>query len=212
MYVGTNLNWNYAKHTFLLTMDKYISNLCIKFSHPDPKKPQKSLYKYTLIQYGSKVQYSKETPDSPHLNYAGILHVQSIVGYILQYACAVDKKILVALIEIGQQQASATESTNEAIEQLLYYVTTYPNDGITYQSSDIFLSGHSYADYLNVRKYCSQAVSHIMLSKNVPVPNINVPVLPNYQIRHVFHCRRRTSRTVRLCQRNGTPLSDPNRN
>ena len=182
MNVGIKLNWNYAKHTFLLTMDKYISNLCIKFSHPDPKKPQKYLYKHTLIQYGSKVQYSKETPDSPHLNYSGILHVQSIVGYILQYACAVDKKILVALIKIVQQQASATESTNKATVQLIDYVATYPNDGITFCASNMVLTGPYDAAYLNVRKTHIRAGAHIMLSENVSIANINGPVLTLAQI------------------------------
>ena len=44
----------------------------------------------------------------------------------------VNNKLLVALSEIGAQQAAATEDTAEAIEQLLDYVATYPNDGILF--------------------------------------------------------------------------------
>ena len=93
-----------------------------------------------------------------------------------------DNKILVALIKIGQQQASATEATNEAIEELLDYVTTYPNDGINYRSSNMVLAGHSDADYLNYSKACSRSGAHIMIYEDVPVPNINGPVLTISQV------------------------------
>ena len=43
-------------------------------------------------------------------------------------------------------------------------------------------SGHSNAAYLNIRKDRSQAGAHIMISENVPVPNINGPVLTISQI------------------------------
>ena len=41
---------------------------------------------------------------------------------------AVNNKLLVALSAIEAQQAAETEDTEEAIEQLLDYVATYPND------------------------------------------------------------------------------------
>ena len=68
----------------------------------------------------------------PPLDASEILRIQSIVGLLLYYDQAVDNKLLVALIELGQQQATATEATNGAINQLLDYVTTYPADGITF--------------------------------------------------------------------------------
>ena len=60
--------------------------------------------------------------------------------------------ILVAIRKLGQQQVSATLATNEAIEQLLDYVTTYPNDGITYRSSGMVLTRYYHVAYLNVNK------------------------------------------------------------
>ena len=68
----------------------------------------------------------------PPLDASGILRVQSIVGALLYYARAVNKKLLVELSELGQQQATATEATNDTINQLLEYVATYPADGITF--------------------------------------------------------------------------------
>ena len=87
-----------------------------------------------------------------------------------------------ALIKLGQQQASATEATNNAITQLLDYVATYPSDGISYRSSGMVLSAHSDAAYPNVTKARSQAGAHIILSENVPAPTYNGPVLTFAQI------------------------------
>ena len=60
-----------------------------------------------------------EDDDSPSLVYDGILHVQSIVEALLFYGRSVDNKLLLALSELGQQQATATQATNDAIMQLL---------------------------------------------------------------------------------------------
>ena len=61
----------------------------------------------------------------------------------------VNNKLLVALSAIGSQKAAATEATSEAIEQLLYYVATYPNDGILFRKSDMILAAHADAGFLN---------------------------------------------------------------
>ena len=158
-------------------MDDYIANLRVKFNHADPKKPQYSPYKHAPIIYGAKIQYAAEADDSAPLDKAGILRVQSIVCALLFYGRAIDNKLLVALSKLGQQQASATEATNDEITQLLDYVATYPSDGITYRSSGMVLSAHSYAAYLNVTKARSRAGAHIMLSENIPAPTYNGPVL-----------------------------------
>ena len=68
------------------------------------------------------------------------------------------------LSEIGFQQSAATERTNQAITQLIDYVTTYPNDGIIYWSSDMILDDHVDASYLNVIKARSRIGAHIMLT------------------------------------------------
>ena len=52
------------------------------------------------------------------------------MGVLLYVGRAVNIKLRVALSTIGAQQAAATEDTAAAIQQLLYYVDTYPNDGI----------------------------------------------------------------------------------
>ena len=53
------------------------------------------------------------------------------MGDLLNYGRAVNKKLMVAISELVKQQATATEATRNAINQILDYVFTYPNDGIT---------------------------------------------------------------------------------
>jgi len=48
-----------------------------------------------------------------------------IVGALLYYVRAVDNKLLVALGSIVIQTHSPTQATQDSINQLLYYVSTY---------------------------------------------------------------------------------------
>ena len=132
LYTGINLKWDYVKRTFHLTMDDYIANLRAKFNHPNPKKYQHSSHHHTPINYGTNVQYAAETPIGPPLNNSGKLCIQQLVVAIQYYARAVDKKILVALSKIFQQQSSPTEDTNRDMIKLLDYLATYPDNVITY--------------------------------------------------------------------------------
>ena len=154
----------------------------MKYDHPDPRNPQHSLYKHAPIIYGAKFQYAAKDDDSSPLDTDGVLCVKSIVGTLMFYGRAVDNKILVSLIEIGQHQAAATQATSDSIIQLLDYVATYPSYSITFLASEMILSAYSDAVYLNVTKSCSRAGAHIMLSENVPVPAYNGPILTIAQI------------------------------
>ena len=89
--------------------------------------------------------------------------MQSIVGALLFYVRAFDNKLLLALIELGQLQASAIKATNDATTQLLDYVATYPSDGISYRASDMVLAAHSDSAYLNVTKARSRTGAHVTL-------------------------------------------------
>ena len=123
--------------------------------------------------YGAKIQYAAVPNNSPPLNAAGILRVQAIVGTLLFYAWAVDNKLLISLNELGQQIDSSTKATNNAITQILDYVATYSYGVITFRSSDMVLSTHPNAAYLNVNKARSLAGAHIMLFEDVPFPSYN---------------------------------------
>ena len=158
-------------------MEDYIAELRAKFNHPNPKKPQHSPCRHTPINYGAKVLYAKEVPDSPPLDDAGKLRIQQLIGAVRYYARAVDNKLLVALSKIGQQQSSPTDDTDTNMLQLLDYLAMYPNGGITYRASDMVLAGHANAAYLNLSNARSRAGAHITISEDVPMPAQNSPVL-----------------------------------
>ena len=79
-------------------------------------------------------------------------------------------KFLTALSAIGSQQSKATENTKKAINMLLDYCVTYPNDGIKYRSSDIVLCGNSDAGFNDERGSRSRAGAHIFLSEDDNFP------------------------------------------
>ena len=116
------------------------------------------------IKYGSKVQHAHEEDTSTPLDPSGIRRVQRIMGALLCIGRAVNNKLLVALSAIGSQQSPETESTNDAIHQLLEYCATYPDDGILYRSRNMILAAHSDAGFVNQTKSRSQAGAHIFLS------------------------------------------------
>ena len=74
------------------------------------------------------------------------------MGALLYIGRAVNNKLLSALSAIGAQQAAATEETKDAIEQLLDYVATYPDDGVLFRKSDMILAAHADAGFLNESK------------------------------------------------------------
>jgi hypothetical protein len=76
----------------------------------------------------------------------------------------------VTLSAIAAQQAKATVATEQAVNLLLDYVATYPNDGIVYQASDMILCAHANAGFLNESQSCSRAGAHLFLSENDPFP------------------------------------------
>ena len=95
---------------------------------------------------------------------------------------AVNNKLLVALSAIIAQQAAATGDTVAAIDQLLDYVATYPNDVIIFRKSDMILAAHTDAVFINESISRSRAGAHIFLSENEPKPKLNGPVLTIAQI------------------------------
>ena len=163
-------------------MDGYISNLLPKYGHKAPTKPQLSPQRHRKINYGSKEQLVAEEDTSPKLNNVGIKCVQGILGALLYYARAFHNRLLVGMREIGAQQASASEQTAAAIDQILDHVATYPNDGITYRASDMILAAHSDAGFNNESKARSHAGAHIFLLENNPTPKWNGDILTIAQI------------------------------
>ena len=78
--------------------------------------------------------------------------MKSIIGALLYYACAFGDKLLFGLSSIGSQQAASAASTARAIDHLLNYCATYPNNGIVFRASDMFLVAYSDAGFNNGSK------------------------------------------------------------
>ena len=122
------------------------------------------------------------TNTSPTLNEKKTKRVQGIVGALIYVGREFDNKLLLALIAICAKQAAATEETAAAIEQLLDYVATYPDDGIIFRKSDTILAAQKDAGFLNESRARIRAGAHIFLSENDPKPKLNGPVLTIAQI------------------------------
>ena len=181
-FAGMDIKWDYNKRTCRVTMDGYIADVLLKYNHKTSAKPQHSPHKHREIVYGTKQQLTPDDDTGTPLNDAGIKRVQGVVGSLLYYARAVDNKLLVALSAIGMQQAKATTTTLDAVNQLLDYVATYPADGITYRASNMILAAHSDASFLSEPQSRSRAGAHIFLSEDDPIPRNNGPILTIAQL------------------------------
>ena len=160
-FAGMDIECNYAACRCHISMPDYISLLLLKYKHPHLTKPQLSPYKCLPIAYSAKLHI---TPDPDALELLGANHkccVQEIVGPLLYYAQAVDNILLVMLSAIAARQAKATVATEQAVNLLLDYVATYPNDCIVYCASDMKLCAHADAGFLNKTNSCSKAGAHI---------------------------------------------------
>ena len=155
----------------------YILELRNKYGPLTPKKPQYPPHKHRTIDHGAKQQIVQPKDTSPHLYDKGIKRVQGNFGALLYVGRAVNYRILVALSTIVYQQAGETKETADAIEQLIDYVATYPDDGILFRKSDMLLVAHADTGFINESKACIRVGAHIFLSENDPKPILNVPLL-----------------------------------
>ncbi|KAL7425457.1 hypothetical protein ACHAXH_000023, partial [Discostella pseudostelligera] len=163
-FAGIDIEGDYTKHTCRLSVKGYIDKMLLKYNHPWPRKPQHSPHTHREIIYGAKEQLVPDADKSPPLDDVGIKCIQGIIGSLLYYTRAVDNKLLATLSTISAQQAKATEKKANAVHQLLDYVATYPQDGITYRASSMVLAAHSDASFLTEQGSHSRAGAHIFLS------------------------------------------------
>ena len=105
-----------------------------------------------------------------------------MASLVLFYGRAVDKTLLASLNAIGTQQATATESTNEAINHLLDYLANYPNNGIVYRYRSMVLAAHADSGFHNESKDRSRSGTHVLLAENNPAPRWNGPILTLDQV------------------------------
>ena len=82
-------------------MNGYITRVLLKYGHPCLRKTQLSPHKHCEVIYGAKEQLTPKDDTATPLDSQGTKCVQVIVGALLYYALAVDKKLFVGLTAIG---------------------------------------------------------------------------------------------------------------
>ncbi len=82
-FAGIDIKWDYVGYCCRISMPDYIENLRIKFKHPWPTKPRRSLFKCLPIAYGAKAQLTPEADTSDLLDDHRKRHVQEIIGSLL---------------------------------------------------------------------------------------------------------------------------------
>jgi hypothetical protein len=133
-------------------MPGYVERALERFQHPTPSQAQHSPSTWTTPQFGAASQLTAPVDDTPALDPAGILHLQTVAGTLLFYARAVDHTMLVAIGDIAAAQAHGSEATMSACVHLLNYAVTHPDAVVCYTASDMQQHVHSDASYLSAPK------------------------------------------------------------
>ena len=121
------MKWDYVRRTCELSMTGYIEAILKRFHHPHPIKPELAPHRYASRSFSAtNDQAPIPDDDTARLDSSGVLRVQRVLGCILYYTRAIDSPLLPALIEIGSDQAKATEETRAATKKILDFVATFP--------------------------------------------------------------------------------------
>ena len=163
-----------------------------RFQHPTLMRLQHSPHKWLAPAHRAKVQYSSTALTTPALDKRGITCVQIIASTFLYIVRAIDHTMLVALNEIGSEQALPTTDTIQKTKMLMDYMATQPDAVIQFHASDICLHIDSNAAYLVQPKARSRAAGHFCLSDNPPSDNTRPTPSPNGPV--ITKCQ--TIRTV----------------
>ena len=100
--------------------------------------------------------------------------------------CAVDPTLICPISAIAAQSARPSEDTLKHTEQLLDYLITPDEAGITYHDIDIKLAVHSDASYLGKSK-ARRTGGNFFLSKSADIPHNNGAILNiAHIIKHVM--------------------------
>jgi hypothetical protein len=138
-----------------------------KFQHDAPKHPQHTPSRYVTPVYGAKTQYAT-TDETPPLTAQQCLTIQKATRSVMYYTRAVDPTVLMPLNDIATEPTNATEKTQAATNQLLYYLATHPDATIRYHASDMILHIHSDASNLSVSNARSRLGGLFFLGNKSP--------------------------------------------
>ena len=99
-------------------------------------------------------------------------HIQSINGFFLDYARAVDPPILLAINEISSQQTKPTSMMEDKSKMLMGYAATHSSAKIRHHASETRLHVGSDVAYLVLPQTRSRGVENLYLRSSPTSSNI----------------------------------------
>ena len=126
-YCGLALDWSYKDGYVDVSMPGYVAQALDQFQHVKPVRMQHAPHRWNRPIYGRKVQCA-EHDKSTKLDDKGKKMIQSTVGKFLYYGRAIDTPILVALNDIGTQQAESTQNTVKEANWLMDFLSWHPDE------------------------------------------------------------------------------------
>ena len=190
-YCGLDINWNYDERWVTLSIPGFVAKAQERYQYI-PTRQRHAPHEWTTPQYGAKIQYAKDLPDEAVLDKAGTKHIQSVTGTFQYYGQAIDSSMLVALNEIGTNQAAPTATTRAKVDWLFDYALTHPSATIKYHASDMILHVESDAAYLVLPKARSRFAGFFHLAEHPPEP----PAIPTPTINGAINVECKTIRNV----------------
>jgi hypothetical protein len=156
---------DYEKHTVDMSMPGYVS--AVLHQHPEPERPQHFPYKQHPMNHGTKVQFFMPEDLSVPLTAEQKATLQQVVGCLLYHARAVDPTILVALSTLSSAHIQGTETTTDAIVQLINYCATHPDAEVRFHASYMVLHVSSDVSYLSEPYVRSCTGGHFYLMRYI---------------------------------------------
>ena len=118
--------------------------------------------------------------------------IHSIVGTMIYYARSVYPTMLKAIKFFSQLQSRPTRDTEEKARMSLDYATMYPNEILSYKSSDMVLHVDSDATYLTMPEARSCYADRFYLSDWTSLS----PIKPNQERNAPIHTECKTIRNI----------------
>jgi hypothetical protein len=182
LYLAMHMAWDYIHHTINISAPGYVAKALDRFQHRTLVRPHYSPHAWQKPQYSAHPQMTPAHDDSSILPQPELTRIQEIICTLIFYVRAINSTMLVALGKIASKQTKGTQTTAQAVTQLLNYTSAHPNATIRYHASDMCLHIQSDASYLSEDDARSQAGDNFFLS-TMPTnitkpPSVDSPLPP----------------------------------
>lgn len=144
-FLGYTVAFNDARTHVTLSLPGYIAKALQRFGVPPVKAYSPAIYIHPA--YGKPAALVAPNT-APPLTAPERTRLQEIIGVLLYYGRAVDCTILPVLSSLASEQAAPTEQLWPAVNRLLAYLATYPDNQLVLTACDMILHTQSDASYL----------------------------------------------------------------